>query len=272
MAQTDYNPSNPPEPSARYKITVSASPNYGYTSGTGWFDTGSQTWISTSSYSPDYVFKYWTKNGAKYTESSSFYYTVETENVNFVAVYTYEPQSPAEPDGIASYRLYLKSNINGSCSFNRTSGEKIRSGSSVYVCAYPNAGYKFKGWYIDDDKQSDSRDLDFQMPEKDITLTAHFEYDPENPDDPQSAAGQPITTKIKAKNYTREYGEANPVFGYSSNTEITGTPTITCKGHKDIACRYLSYCCFAWFCGGRGCNPCQWYADYYKGSVGDPGR
>ena len=232
MAQTDYNPSNPPEPSARYKITVSASPNYGYTSGTGWFDTGSQTWISTSSYSPDYVFKYWTKNGAKYTESSSFYYTVETENVNFVAVYTYEPQSPAEPDGITSYRLYLKSNINGSCSFNRTSGEKIRSGSSVYVCAYPNAGYKFKGWYVGDDKQSDSRDLYFQMPEKDITLTAHFEYDPDNPDDPQSAAGQPITTKIKAKNYTREYGEANPVFGYSSNTEITGTPTITCEATK----------------------------------------
>ena len=56
MAQTDYNPSNPPEPSARYKITVSASPNYGYTSGTGWFDTGSQTWIHTSSYSPDYIF------------------------------------------------------------------------------------------------------------------------------------------------------------------------------------------------------------------------
>ena len=232
MAQTDYNPSNPPEPSARYKITVSASPNYGYTSGTGWFDTGSQTWISTSSYSPDYVFKYWTKNGAKYTESSSFYYTVETESVNFVAVYTYEPQSPAEPDGIASYRLYLKSNINGSCSFNRTSGEKIKSGSSVYVSAYPNAGYKFKGWYIDDDKQSDSRDFYYQMPEKDITLTAHFEYDPENPDDPQSAAGQPITTKIRAKNYTREYGEANPVFGYSSNTEITGTPTITCEATK----------------------------------------
>ena len=232
MAQTDYNPSNPPEPSARYKIIVSASPNYGYTSGTGWFDTGSQTWISTSSYSPDYVFKYWTKNGAKYTESSSFYYTVETENVNFVAVYTYEPQSPAEPDGITSYRLYLKSNINGSCSFNRTSGEKIKSGSSVYVSAYPNAGYKFKGWYIDDDKQSDSRDFYYQMSEKDITLTAHFEYDPENPDDPQSAAGQPITTKIRAKNYTREYGEANPVFGYSSNTEITGTPTITCEATK----------------------------------------
>ena len=220
MAQTDYNPSNPPEPSARYKITVSASPNYGYTSGSGWFNTGSQTWINTSSYSSDYVFKYWTKNGAKYTESRSFYYTVETENANFVAVYAYEPQSPAEPDGIVSYRLYLKSNISGSCSFNRTSGEKIKTGSSVYVSAYPNTGYKFKGWYDGDVKQSDSRDFYYQMPAKDVTLTAQFEYDPENPDDPQSAADQPVTIKIKAKNYTREYGEANPVFGYSANMEF----------------------------------------------------
>ena len=81
MAQTGYNPCNPPEPSARYKISVSASPDYGYTSGSDWYDTGEQAWISTSSYSPDYTFKYWTKNGAKYTESNSFYYTVETENV-----------------------------------------------------------------------------------------------------------------------------------------------------------------------------------------------
>ena len=232
MAQTDFNPSNPPEPSARYKIIVSASPNYGYTSGSGWYNTGEQAWVSSSSYSPDYTFKYWTKNGAKYTESNSFYYTVETENVSFVAVYAYEPQSPSEPDGIASYRLYLKSNLSGSCSFNRTSGEKVKTGSSVYVSAYANSGYKFKGWYVGDTKQSDSRDLYYQMPEKDVTLIAHFEYDPENPDDPQSVADQPIIPKIKAKNYTREYGEANPVFGYYKNTDMAGTPTFSCEATR----------------------------------------
>ena len=226
-------------------LIVSTTPSDGLTlenltsntSGSDWYDTGEQAWISTSSYSPDYTFKYWTKNGAKYTESNSFYYTVETENVSFVAVYAYEPQSPSEPDGIASYRLYLKSNLSGSCSFNRTSGEKVKSGSSVYVSAYTNFGYKFKGWYVGNNKQSDSRDFYYQMPEKDVTLTAHFEYDPENPNDPQSVADQPIIPKIKAKNYTREYGDENPEFDYTEEGRLPldGTPFVTCVADNTSA-------------------------------------
>ena len=219
MAQTNFNPINPPEPSARYKITVSASPDYGYTSGTEWYNTGDQAWISTSSYNPDFVFKYWTKNGSKYTESDSFYYTVETENVHFVAIYAYEPQSPEEPDGIVFYRLYLKTNSNGSCSFNRTSGEKVKVGSSVYICAYPNSGYKFKGWYDGDVKQSDSRKFYYRMPEKDVTLTAHFEYDPDNPDDPQST--EPITEIQDVEQTDRELFDVFTINGQKVKSKVT---------------------------------------------------
>ena len=118
MAQGDWNPTNPPEPSAKYKITVSSSPDLAYTSGTGWYSQGQQVWIYSSAYSTNYKFKYWTKNGVEYSTQNSFYYTVESENTNFVAVYEYDPESPAEPEGTASYRLFLNSNVAGSCSFN----------------------------------------------------------------------------------------------------------------------------------------------------------
>ncbi|MBP3247069.1 MAG: hypothetical protein J6M36_04200, partial [Prevotella sp.] len=79
MAQGDWNPSNPPEPSAKYKITVSSSPDFAYTSGTGWYSQGQQVWIYSSAYSTNYKFKYWTKNGVEYSTQNSFYYTVESE-------------------------------------------------------------------------------------------------------------------------------------------------------------------------------------------------
>ena len=54
-----------------------------------------------------------------------------------------------------------------------------------------------------------------------------------NPDDVSftitvNSAAQPVT--ITAKSYTREYGEANPTFEFSSEGEtLVGTPTISCE-------------------------------------------
>ncbi len=232
MAQGDWNPSNPPEPSAKYKITVSSSPNFAYTSGTGWYSQGQQVWIYSSAYSTNYKFKYWTKNGVEYSTQSSFDYTVESENTNFVAVYEYDPVSPAEPEGTASYRLYLNSNMAGSCCFSRTSGAKVKVGDYVSVYVYVNQGYKFLGWYNQEEKVSESTGYGFNMPDGDVTLTAHLEYSPENPADPESAPEQPVTPKIKAKDYARVYGEANPTFEYTTNTDISGTPVLTCDANE----------------------------------------
>ena len=232
MAQGGWNPDNPPEPAAKYKITVSSSPNYAYTSGSGWYSTGQQVWIYSSSYSADYKFKYWTKNGEKYSEQNSFNYKVESSNENFVAVYEYDPQSPAEPDGTVSYHLYLNTDMTGSCSFNRTSGAKVKAGDYVYVTVYVNQGYKFLGWYIGEDKVGETTNYNLQMPANDVTLTAHMEYSPENPADPESPPDQPVTIKIKAKDKERLYGDANPAFEYVTNTDISGTPVLTCEADE----------------------------------------
>ena len=232
MAQGEWNPDNPPEPSAKYKITVSSSPNYAYTSGTGWYTKGQQVWIYSSAYSENYKFKYWTKNGEQYSEQTSFNYTVESENVNFVAVYEYDPVNPAEPDGIVAYHLYLNSDVTGSCSFSRTSGAKVKEGENISVNVYVNQGYKFLGWYNGEDKVGESTYYSFTMPANDVTLTAHMEYSPESPADPESPPDQPVTTKIKAKSYERLYGETNPTFDYVTNVDISGTPVLTCEADE----------------------------------------
>lgn len=194
MAQTeeDFNPSNPPEPRVLYDVVTTVShEEAGYASGTGQYERDEQVWISTSGRTEGYVFRYWIKNGEKYTENSSFYYTMEKEDVIFMAVYEYAPQSPSEPNVINKNRLYLQCSPEGCCSFNRNSGEKVLAGNYIYLDAYASQGFEFKGWYCNGEKVSDQQSFNFEMPGEATTLTAHFVFNPVNPGEPSKGEGQP---------------------------------------------------------------------------------
>lgn len=179
----DFNPINPPDPMMKYKVEVAYS-EYGYTSGGGTYNKGDKAFISTSANNENYQFAYWLKNGVKYTEKSSFIYKVEEWNVRFEAVYDYKPVSPAEPQPTNRFRLYLTTNEEGNCSFNRTSGEKVEAGSSVWLAAYLSTGYIFKGWYIEDELISTNQNFEYKMPKQNVTLKANIIYSPTSPNDP----------------------------------------------------------------------------------------
>lgn len=185
----DFNPSNPPEPNARFKVTVRTDEN-AYVSGGGTYRKGDQTWINTSSYNENAEFLYWTKNGVKYTEKQNFSYTVEDRSVEFVAVYGFRPVNPLEPSAPNQYRLFLNAILDGSatpagsCSFNRTSGEKAEGGVSVWLCVYPSQGYQFKGWFCDGKKISESTSFYYVMPTVNTTMTARLVYSPTSPAEP----------------------------------------------------------------------------------------
>ena len=192
-----YNPSNPSEPFAEYKVTVSSDPaEAGYVSGSGKYQEGNYIWISTSQRSIYYKFRYWTLNGVRYSDDTGFYYTVTTERADFVAHYeydyVYDPSNPSEPNITMKNRLYLKSEPEGCCSFNRSNGEKIEVESYVWLGAYPNQWYEFQGWYQGSMKVSDSQWFNYYMQgDENVTLTAKFKlnYNPSNPDDPSSQGG-----------------------------------------------------------------------------------
>ena len=184
----DYNPQNPPDPNAYFKLTVSMSPSdAGYCSGGGRYKAGQQVWVTTSSRA-NYDFLYWTCDGERISDESSFYYTMPQKASNLVAVYAFNPSNPADPTTANAYRLYLENNLEGSCTFNLVSGAKQNANQYISVSAQNvSPGFQFLGWYLNDEKINENLSFWYKMPTNDATLTARFEYNPDSPDDPSSS-------------------------------------------------------------------------------------
>ena len=211
QAQDDYNPANPPEPMTRYAVTVSCEPaEAGYTSGSGKYTQGATVNVSTSAKS-NYEFQYWMQDGVRIDKGTSFKYTMGSEKTSFVAVYAYNPPNPQEPTMPNTYRLYLNTNEEGSCTFNLTSGQKQKGGQKVTVKAQNiTPGFVFEGWYEGETQVSTSASFSYTMPTKDVTLTAHLVYNPSSPGDPSGSQSSVDHTDVKAGDVNGD-GEVNEV-------------------------------------------------------------
>lgn len=199
----DYNPQNPPDPNAYFKLTVSVSPSEaGYYSGGGKYKAGQQVWVTTSSRA-NYDFQYWTCDGVRISDESSFYYTMPQKAANLVAVYAFNPSNPADPTTANAYRLYLESNLEGSCTFNITSGAKQNANQYISVSAQNvSPGFQFLGWYLNDEMINENLSFWYQMPANDATLTARFVYNPDSP-------GNPLSIQMNIDNATIIIGDVN---------------------------------------------------------------
>ena len=159
----DYNPQNPPDPNPLFQLTVSVSPSEaGYVSGGGRYKEGQQVRLSTSR-RDNYDFQYWECDGVQVSDQASFYYTMPQKSVNLVAVYAYNPTNPQDPTTANSYRLYVESNLEGSCTFNLTSGAKQNANQYISVSAQNvSPGFKFLGWYEKPNPSSVENPFDFE--------------------------------------------------------------------------------------------------------------
>ena len=216
----DYDPVNPDEPSAIDYCRVTVSTNYeegAYVSGGGkYLVNGGSIYISTNANNtPDYTynFLYWTLNGVKTSYSRDFYFTAQKGRFNFVAHYEkvdtpFEPESPDEPSSVnvkRKYYLYITSNIEGACSFNIASGNKVQEQSQFYVEAYPNQGYQFECWKLNNQIVSNYQWFYFTMPSETANLEACFSeipFDPESPQEPNSPGGNVDNSTRKFINLT----------------------------------------------------------------------
>jgi len=197
----DYNPTNPPDPRLLFKVTVGVEPaEAGSYSGGGSYYEGQTVRVSTSA-SQNYTFKYWMQDGVRIDETrKSFNYVMGKEKTSFVAVYDYTPDSPQAPMTAYEYRLYVESDSEGSCTFNRTSGQKVEADQYVTVAAQNiTPGYVFQGWYAaDGQKVSSATSFNYLMPYENQTLTARFVYNPTSPGDPASGGNQSSVDNGKA--------------------------------------------------------------------------
>lgn len=203
----DFNPENPGDPQAVNfcKIIVSANPAKGaYVSGSGRYTVnGEQVYISTNANNTQdytYTFMYWTMNGKKTNYSQDFWFTPTKGTFEFVAHYkktevVFDPDNPSDPSSSTvrrRYFLYLTSSIEGACSFNMDSGNRIKENSQLDINVNLNLGYQFDGWKLNGQIISCDPYLYFTMPGEDTTLEAvisEIPFDPDSPVDPQGAGG-----------------------------------------------------------------------------------
>ena len=203
----DFNPPNPEDPSAidYCRITVTADPAEGaYVDGSGRYTVGKdgQVYITTSERNTEeytYTFQYWTLNGERTSYSQYFYFTPQKGTFEFVAHYekkevVFDPENPQDPSSSnikRKYRLYLTSNIEGACTFNMASGNKVEEQQGLWLYVnYQASYYKFEGWKLNGTLISTNENLYYTMPSAETTLQACFSeipFDPENPVDPNGS-------------------------------------------------------------------------------------
>lgn len=246
-----FNPSNPDEPMMKYRVILESNPaDKAYLSGGGEYTQGTEVLIQQSSWNTSFEFSHWTLNGKFYTDSPSFVYTVERTDAKFVANYKFVPVNPAEPTVKYTRRLNLNCTPQGSCSFNYTSGSRVMVGDKIYLCAYGNTSYDFKGWYDGINLVSTEPRFYLTMPNKDLTLTAVYEFNPSNPADPSSFYSTSCEVNVKSSDEVKGKvsvdGLVNgrAVFGSTitlTATPIAGSPFFGWSDGESIISTDLSY-------------------------------
>ncbi len=96
----------------------------------------------------------------------------------------YNPVNPPEPG--VNFTLTTRC-VPQDGGYNLTQSGTYAFGSSIYLRVTPNTGYRFVGWKDEEGNLlSTSTFFSYTMPSKDITVTAHFIYDPSNPTEPST--------------------------------------------------------------------------------------
>ena len=192
LAAQDFDPTNPAEPYLYSKLTMKGQPTEAVSSlsGAGYYKEGTVVTLSSSRRSSVYTFSHWEKNGEWYSSEASPKYTMENDAVTFTAVYTFTPPSPDEPL-LNDNRLYLVAEPLTACTFNKASGQSYKYDQTVSsLRATPATGYTFLGWYDGSTLMSKNLTFSFNMPDRDLTLVARFEYNPTNPAEPEGDGSQ----------------------------------------------------------------------------------
>lgn len=187
--ETTFDPALPAEPNALYRVKVTADPIQAASSlsGAGDYVLGESVYVCAYSYSPAYILTHWTKNSEVFDDagtSTEFYHTVDGNDVEYVAHYTYSPSLPDEPQSSNEWRLYLLAEPLTGGYFNLSSGAKYECGTAVDVTAGCNTGYEFVGWYNGGNLVSTNPSISYEMQNSHVTLTAKFAYNPTLPDEP----------------------------------------------------------------------------------------
>ncbi len=180
----DFNPDSPPEPGARYKLTVKAQPAEAATvSGGGLYAVNANVSVKAVARNANWRFKNWTDaEGKVVSTSSTFTHRKLNSAETLTANYEYQKTSRLT---IA----YDPSSIRASEVKEYVVGVTYSYTASTY------SDYTFVNWTTSDGTViSTNRAVSYTVTENDETITAHYRYTPGSP-------AEPNETKPKHKVY-----------------------------------------------------------------------
>lgn len=182
----DFNPDSPPEPGARYKLTLKAEPAEAATvSGGGLYAVNANVSVKAVAKSANWRFKNWTNaEGEVVSTSSSFTHSKLNSAETLTANYEYQKTSlltiAYDPSSIKTSEV-----------------KEYAVGVPYYTQASTYSDYTFVNWTTSDGTViSTNRAVSYTVTENDETITAHYRYTPGSP-------AEPNETKPKHKVFFR---------------------------------------------------------------------
>lgn len=180
----DFNPDSPPEPGARYKLTLKAQPAEAATvSGGGLYVVNANVSVKAVAKSSNWRFINWTDAEGKVVNSnSSFTHRKLNSNETLTANYEYQQTS----------RLTIAYDPS---SIRTSEVKEYAVGVTYSYTASTYSDYTFVNWTTSDGTViSTNRTVSYTVTENDETITAHYRFTPGSP-------AEPNETKPKHKVY-----------------------------------------------------------------------
>lgn len=180
----DFNPDSPPEPGARYKLTVKAQPAEAATvSGGGLYAVNANVNVKAVARSANWRFKNWTDaEGKVVSTSSTFTHRKLNSAETLTANYEYQKTS----------RLTIAYDPS---SIKTSEVKEYAVGVTYSYTASTYSDYTFVNWTTSDGTViSTNRAVSYTVTENDETITAHYRFTPGSP-------AEPNETKPKHKVY-----------------------------------------------------------------------
>lgn len=224
VLDAEFDPSSPSDPqpgeqTKKYNLSLVCNPiGAASLSGAGTYTEGSSVYIYASNNS-GYVFTGWSKDGEAVGGSNSMSFTMPASDVVLTANFAYNPSNPTDPQQpTLKHPLTVIASPAGAGTFS-TSGSECTYGQEYYVYAYPQAGYRFKGWIVNGTAQEEtSTTYRGIMTDAGAQVVGLFVFDPSSPSNPganyyNSATGQAIVDDFTPGSL---YNAIRDVVGYDN--------------------------------------------------------
>lgn len=238
VINVEYNPASPSDPqpgdtTKKYKLTLVSNPvGSCYLYGGGEYEAGADVGIEANMYN-GYEFINWTRDGEEIGTRYYDSFTMPASDVVLTANFRYNPVDPSDPDQPKLLHPLTATAFPPGAGYFYTSATEVQFGDSYYVEAYPNEGYKFKGWLINGVAQEEtSYYLHGVMTDAGAQVVGLFVYDPSSPSNPNANYYNPTTGQLIMDDFEpgNLYGAIRTVL---NGTDRSNVSSIIVKGKMD---------------------------------------